>query len=355
MEIEQRFACLLALMKERYLASGYELDDVHLAQILGVHEGVLRKGKKNSVSPALSQAAGRVWRINLNWLLLGEGEPPEKSGPPLGLERLPLEKRIARGKWDEHKVRRLLAERGLSQKKLAGLLKTSVNSVGTLVRGQLRDPEMRLRLAGLLKLEPDSLFLTSAEAARSTAGLPEKTSARLYSIQELRSAMEAMIHEHLAPSLSEHSRTAKQAEFVSSLVSIEVPPAPDGLTESERSRYERNREVLERWSCTSRAFEVPSEVAGRYCREVVGFYEGGQVDDVGGVLRDFLQEASEKSDTVPEKKPDRLKLKKGVIAIGDTEIRVDDPELLAKLPEYLGSKAGRKSLLDWLRKNVKSK
>ena len=48
-------------------------------------------------------------------------------------------------------------------------------------------------------------------------------------------------------------------------------------------------------------------------------------------------------------------MKKSVLMIGDTEIEVDDPELLAKIPEYLGSKSGRKRLLDWLRKNVKSK
>ena len=44
-DIERRFSHLLAVLKERYLAAGYELDDVHLAEILGVHDGVLRKGK----------------------------------------------------------------------------------------------------------------------------------------------------------------------------------------------------------------------------------------------------------------------------------------------------------------------
>jgi|GEM_PF-3338979 len=357
MEIEKRFAFLLSLMKERYLAAGYELDDVHLAQILGVHDGVLRKGKKNSVSPALALAAGQVWGIDLNWLLLGEGDPPEKHGPPYGIERLSVEKRIARGRWDEHRVRNLLAERGLSQKKLARLLQISITSVGTLVRGQLRDPMLRIRLAEILEVEPDSLFLISGTQAESvlTAGAQaKKSSNRLYSFQTIHRALEAMFREHLEPSLRKHSAVDKGIDYETSLVHIAVPPVPEGLTESERARYERNREVLERWSCTSRAFEVPPEVAGRYCREVVGFYDGGRVDDVGGILREFLQETSKPSDTAPSWDAERLKLKKGVIAIGDTEIEVDDPELLAKLPEYLSSKAGRKRLLNWLRKNVKA-
>ncbi len=358
MELEQRFVSLLSLMKERYLAAGYELDEVHLAQILGVHEGVLRKGKKNSVSPALALAAGRVWRIDLNWLLLGEGDPPEKHGPPYGIERLPREKRIFRGRWNEHRVHQLLAERGLSQKKLAELLRIPISSAGTLVRGQLRDHAQRIRLAEILQVEPDSLFLTSGTTAEKRAGSSvqvEKSSERLYSFRTVHRALESVICEHLEPSLREHSRSGKGAEYESSLVCITVPSAPEGLTESERLRYERNRKVLERWSRSSRAFEVPPEVAGRYCREVVGFYDGGRVDDVGGILRDFLQESSEPGDKDSGKDAQRLKLKKGVIAVGDTEIKVDDPELLAKLPEYLSSKVGRKRLLDWLRKNTKGK
>ncbi len=69
--------------------------------------------------------------------------------------------------------------------------------------------------------------------------------------------------------------------------------------------------MLERWSRTNRAFEVPAKVAGRYCREVVGFYDGGRVDDVGGILRDFVNENLELSDTRPGAEAEQVKLKKG--------------------------------------------
>jgi transcriptional regulator with XRE-family HTH domain len=355
MELEQRFVSLLSLMRERYLNAGYELDDVHLAQILGVHEGVLRKGKKNSVSPALARAAGSVWKIDLNWLLLGEGDPPGKHGPPYGIERISREKRIFRGRWNEHRVHQLLAEQRLSQKKLAERLGIGLTSVSNLVRGQLRDPEVRIRLAKILKVEPESLFLTSGTSEQRETDLNARgrsAAAPLYSIPEIQQAFDKIIRENLVSSLKKSSRPPERDEYESSLVYVTVPPVPDNLRESDRLRYERNREVLECWSHTSGAFDISPEIAGRYCREVVGFYEGGRADDVGGILRDFMQENQETSDTVPPGKTAKLKLKKGVIAVGDTEIEVDDPELLAKLPEYLSSNVGRKRLLDWLRKNV---
>ncbi len=357
-DIELRFARLLSVMKGRYLAAGYELDDVHLAEILGVHDGVLRKGKSMSVSPALAKAVGNIWKVDLNWLLLGEGEGPVAAGAPWGIERLSLDSRIARGRWDEHKVRLLLAEKKLTQRELAKLLDNDPQRAGNLVRGTLRDPGLRKRLAGILKVTPDSLFLVSRFLHERTAPRSSGSTARggkLFSAETVRRALENLISERLDEALASYSVRAGSSGFEPSEVRIFVPPAPEGLSASERKRYEHNREVLERWSRTSRSFEIPSEVAERYCCEVVGFYEGGRVDDVGGILRDFLQEQLERSDTKQSADAERIKMKKNVLLIGDTEIEIGDPELLAKIPEYLGSKLGRKRLLDWLRKNVKSK
>ena len=357
-DIERRFARLLSMMKERYLAAGFELDDVHLAEILGVHDGVLRKGKSTSVSPALAKAVGKIWRVDLNWLLLGEGEEPVASEEPWGIERLSLRSRISRGRWDEHKVRRLLSEKKLTQRGLAKLLDTDPQRAGNLVRGTLRDPGLRKRLAGILKVRPDSLFLVSRSPRESTASKPLRASARggkLFSAESVHRALENLISERLDEALASQSAKAGSSVFEPSEVRLSVPPAPEGLSASERKRYEHNREVLERWSRSSGAFEIPSEVAERYCCEVVGFYDGGRVDDVGGILRDFLQEHIERSDTKQAADAERIKMKKSVLTIGDTEIEIDDPELLAKIPDYLASKLGRKRLLDWLRKNVKSK
>ena len=133
---------------------------------------------------------------------------------------------------------------------------------------------------------------------------------------------------------------------------MKVPPPPKGLYASERRRYEHNRDVLKRWSETSAAFAVPPKVAARYCREVVGFYEGGAVEDVGGVLRDFMQDEAESGGSAGVAEQKKFNVKKGMLEVGGTAIEVEDPELIAYIQEYLGAQAGRKRLLDWLRRNV---
>ena len=45
-------------------------------------------------------------------------------------------------------------------------------------------------------------------------------------------------------------------------------------------------------------------------------------------------------------------MKNGVLVVAGKEIPIDDPELLARLPEYLASKAGKRRLLNWLKSNI---
>lgn len=350
---EERFSELLQVMKERYLRAGYELDDVHLAQILEVHDGVLRKGKAESVSPALAEAVGRTWQVDLNWLLLGTGRRPDPAGPPLGLNRLPAGLRVKRGNWDRRKVGQLLEEHGLMQKDLAERLGIDPGRAGGLVRGTLRDSALRERLADLLEVSPQELFLT----APLSPGRPEHEHSpdqeHRFSLGTVRLALESMLEQQLERALLERGAAAGELEYQPTELRLEVPPPPEELTGEHRRRYELNREVLERWSRTSAAFQVPPAIARRYCLEVVGFYEGGQVDDVGGLLRDFLQEDQARGDTRPaEAEGEPIRLLKGVLVVGGREVAVEDPELLARLPEYLASRAGRRRLLDWLRRNL---
>lgn len=353
-DIERRFAFLLKLMRKRCLESGYELDDVHLAEILQVHEGVLRKGKTVSVSPSLARAVGQIWGVDLNWLLLGRGNSPDEHGPVPGMENLARETRIARGRWDDHRVRSLMRGSGLSQADLARKLNVSYTRAGALARGQLRDAGLREKFAGLLKLPVEELFLRTdtpvavhGEQTHADAGEGE-----FFSLSAIRRAMSRLLGSALARELRSEGADSETPEFTGSVVNLVIPPAPNGLSDIERRRYEHNREVLERWSETSAAFEVPPEVAGRYCREVVGFYEGGALDDVGGVLRDFIQENKIPGGAAAAESQGEVRLKDGVLMVGGTVIEVDDPELLARIPEYLGTSDGRRRLLDWLRRNV---
>jgi transcriptional regulator with XRE-family HTH domain len=289
-EIERRFSWLLDRMRNRYLNSGYELDDVHLAEILGVHPGVLRKGKFFSVSPSLAQAAALAWGVDLNWLLLGRGlEPPEHGYLP-GLDRLPRETRVARGRWNDTAVRQLLRIKRLSQKDVAGHLGIPQARAGAVARGQLRDPELRERLAGLLDVPVEKLFLVS-DSGRQQEQINEPASTdNLYNLSMVRAALNSLLDERLEQALENVQRKNSGVKFVPDGFILTIPSPPSDVSEPERKRYERNREVLERWSHSRGAFHVPPEVAGRYCREVVGFYDGGRMEDVGGILRDFMLE-----------------------------------------------------------------
>ncbi|MCE5270341.1 helix-turn-helix transcriptional regulator [bacterium] len=351
-EIEQRFAWLLDRMRDRYLAGGYELDDVHLAQILGVHPGVLRKGKFSSVSPSLAQAAAEAWDVDLNWLLLGRGREPSAQGPLSGLEQIPRETRVARGRWSDAEVRRLMREKGLSQKDLAARLGIPQARAGALARGQLRDPDLRESLAGILGVPVEHLFLVTGNNPPEETALETADTGGLYSLSAVRGALSRILDEHLEAALGSGGRTEHTLEFVPDGISLAVPPPAPSLSELDRLRYERNREVLERWSRSRGAFSVPAEVAGRFCREVSGFYEGGRVDDVGHILRDYISEADQAGGQAGKADPARLQLQDNVLIVGGTQIEVDDPELLARIPEYLNTRTGRLRLLEWLRSNV---
>lgn len=360
-DIEQRFCHLLQIMKRRYLNSGYELDDVHLAQILDVHYGVLRKGKTISVSPSLALAVGNVWNVDLNWLLLGNGNPPDENSAAPGIEKLSLEERVARGNWDEHKVRLMLKKRNLTQKKLARLLKTETFQVGSLVRGARRESGLRIKLASLLGVKPEDLFLriypeTSENYSDNSPAKGTGQNETNFSLDEIRQALANMLESDLEPRLEKIKQsTPGEYQYETTENFLEIPPAPDWYDQHEKDRYEMNRKILHKWSKTSKSFHVPPSVTARYCREQVAFYDGGRLDDIGGLLRDYMQKNSEKSDTLKGTTSQRIELRKGVISIGDQVIEVDNPELLAKLPEYLGSETGKMRLLQWLRDNVGEK
>jgi transcriptional regulator with XRE-family HTH domain len=76
---------------------------------------------------------------------------------------------------------------------------------------------------------------------------------------------------------------------------LAVPDPPGYLDREEKRRWKRNAEVLQRWADTESAWccfprGVPPWAIERYCREAVGFYNGGGLSDVSGVLWDFIQE-----------------------------------------------------------------
>ena len=78
---------------------------------------------------------------------------------------------------------------------------------------------------------------------------------------------------------------------------LNIPDPPGNLLPLDRDRWNRNADTLRRWSETQYAagefpYGVPGWAMERFCRQVVNFYEGGSLKDVGGTLWDIIEEGS---------------------------------------------------------------
>lgn len=77
---------------------------------------------------------------------------------------------------------------------------------------------------------------------------------------------------------------------------VDIPPPPPGLNKDERARWQRNTEVLERWTGTNTAREsfpagtVPGWAVRRFLTETVEMYNGGTPSDVSGLLWSIIEE-----------------------------------------------------------------
>ncbi len=77
---------------------------------------------------------------------------------------------------------------------------------------------------------------------------------------------------------------------------LHIPEAPPDLSPDDKIRWNRNAEAINRWSCTASAQRdfgrrgVPAWALERFCREVYSFFNGGHLEDVGGLLKDFIEE-----------------------------------------------------------------
>lgn len=63
-------------------------------------------------------------------------------------------------------------------------------------------------------------------------------------------------------------------------------------TPEDRERWLRNTEVLQRWAEArpEEVFWVPIWALERFCRENVSLWEGGRIDDISGLLKDYIEE-----------------------------------------------------------------
>ena len=71
------------------------------------------------------------------------------------------------------------------------------------------------------------------------------------------------------------------------------PKKPESMTEDESFQWDMNELCLYRWANTPWFFDVPAWALEKFCLEVVALYEGGRLQDVTGLLKDFIAEREE--------------------------------------------------------------
>ncbi|MBW7995350.1 MAG: hypothetical protein FVQ81_02020 [Candidatus Glassbacteria bacterium] len=79
---------------------------------------------------------------------------------------------------------------------------------------------------------------------------------------------------------------------------LTIPDPPDHLSEQRIMQYDRNAGLLLRWARTEKAQAafpdgVPDHALEEFCEKVSGFYGGGWIDDISGMLKDLIEELNQ--------------------------------------------------------------
>jgi len=170
------------------------------------------------------------------------------------------------------------------------LLKVSYESVGHYENGR-----RELDASKLYKITELGVNINWLLTGKGEMMLKEEGEDRLDQINDkldrLVSYMRTQVSRQADESMHLLRRRSDQMPYLERTeVILKFPEKPSDLTEEEAERWNRNELALRRWERTKHAFNAPTWALERFCREVVHFYEGGDLKDVGGLLKDFIQE-----------------------------------------------------------------
>lgn len=283
-----RFEKLRAFLSEK---EGRILSSRELAGLLGVTHTTITRVEKGEIdpSPKVARALAAKYKISESWYLTGKGPAPWE--PEQSIEWQVAEKQLAKGEFG-------------GALHLAGAeIKSS--SHHKLIEHWIRagrDPFYREALYNVI--ERSRIVDTFLELRRELAELQAGASGLDTVSPPAVTKSENKYGPKAAPSI----RLTADNTFESTEVSIELPDKPSKLSPDDSHRWDINLSALERYAATERAKKdwprgvIPSGIAARFCREVVGFYEGGRVDDVGGILWDYLTESGSQYTGVDRRK-----------------------------------------------------
>jgi len=168
-----------------------------------------------------------------------------------------------------------------------------------------------------------SIISINIKALREEVGLTQEEFAKIFevskgtisiwekAISEPFAANLKLIANHFGISVIEITRTeidskrmreiinelqiVKDFQFESTELNLKIPPPPDEFTGEDLQRYDKNAGLLLRWAHTDKAQKtfpngIEEYALERFCIEAAGFYSGGWIDDVSGLLKDFIEE-----------------------------------------------------------------
>lgn len=260
------------------IKEGRVLSAREFARILDIDPGTVTKVESEEInpSPKMARALAEKYEISQEWFLTGEGYAPwEMDFEAMG--------------YFEFDEKGQAASAFLSV--LATLSKSPQRDLVKYIVRLGRDSKFREYIYNFIDRSGIvDMFLELQQLKRELAELrvavPEPVTVSPPAVTPRPNS-----YQHkTAPAI----RLTADQTFESTEVELEQPAMPAELNPEEARRWEINLTVLKEYAASEQAKKdwprrvIPSGVAARFCREVVGFYAGGSNQDVGGMLWEFL-------------------------------------------------------------------
>jgi len=176
----------------------------------------------------------------------------------------------------------ILLDKGITQADLARLMNVTSQHIWPWASGKSYPNTKNLaKIASALGISVEKLTNGNKpeELSPSTENLIRKLVDEQFAFKEREwEIRERELAMHLSPS---RQRTEK--------INLEFPSKPEGLTAEKSFLWNMNELALHRWEKTDWAFNIPTWALEKFCLEAKGPYEDGKLQEVTGILKDFIK------------------------------------------------------------------
>ena len=257
-----------------------------LSRLLGVSPTVIGSIERGDISPSPKVAArlSQRYGISKEWFLTGDGVAPWEEGRQDDW-------------WDAFEEIKQAVKEG-KEKPGADKMHGGFGAIYEILHSSHpklldyfieagRNPAYREYIYNVIE-GGSSKLLDQIDQFRARIKELEKALEKKRSVSELKPIP---FRRAPAPEPAALRKTAShEPTFESVEVNLKISDPPPDLLPEDKERWLKNAGTLRRWQKTNRSFYVPSWALERFCRELVHFYDGGDLSSVGGILKDFVDE-----------------------------------------------------------------